>query len=329
MSKIKNWFINNLPWLILIGVVLLCVLLVILGTRNDDGSFTFNGKPAEISDSTKEWEEEATKARIKYAKESVPALLSDGSYADLPTIDSIDSPSERQENTYGGRGTYIWAPTETFNAFKDYTINKCWDVDGYYGAQCWDLGALFWMNYTNDGRWLDTCGTGAAKGAWNCKEKNAGDEFELIYNVSQIKTGDWIIFGSGQWGHVCEAAGPYNGGWVACLGENQGGSECPGGGAATNIVNLSTASFLGAFRPKTYIEPEPTPPTPTPSGDVTYSYAPGDYFSGVLIKLGLDEGNLWGENGTVKYYTQQLIEQNVLDYRGNVLLYTPFTLTRK
>ena len=80
-------------------------------------------------------------------------------------------------------------------------------------------------------------------------------------------------------------------------------------------------------------EPAPAPaPTPAPQpkdNKVTYTYVRGDYFSKVLVKLGLSEGKLWGNNGTVKYYTKQLIEQNVLDKRGNVKIGVPFTLIKR
>ena len=75
-------------------------------------------------------------------------------------------------------------------------------------------------------------------------------------------------------------------------------------------------------------EPEPTP-EPTPTKGITYTYVKGDYFSKVLVELGLDEGRLWGEQGTVAYYTKQLIEQNMLDVTGNVKLGVPFTLVSR
>lgn len=287
-------------------------------------------------------EQDKYNATIEYSEEAQPAMVEDdrGEVIEeeaIPTVEEVDGGKIIDECPEGeeecGLGRYIYAPTETFKAFKDYTLNKCWNVDGYAGAQCWDLGALFWMNYTKDGRTLSTCGTGAAKYIWNCKEYNAGTEFDLIYNASDIKTGDWVIFSSGTYGHIGEAAGPYNNGYVALLGQNQGSYACEGGGSATNIINISLKSFVGAFRPKTYIppkpEPQPTPkPTPKPEdGKVTYTYVKGDCFSRVLVKLGLDEGHLWGKDGTVAYYTQQLVEQGVLDARGNVKIGVPFTLT--
>ena len=142
-------------------------------------------------------------------------------------------------------------------AFSEATYGRCIDLDGYYGSQCVDLFAAFNLSYAN--RWPDVCGTGAARGLWDCRDKNAGEEYELITDPTALQAGDWVVFGGGAYGHVGMALGPYNDGYVALLGENQGGTPCAGGGAATNVINMSTKTFLGAFRPKTYIVPEPEP----------------------------------------------------------------------
>lgn len=214
-------------------------------------------------------------------------------------------------------------------AFKNDTLGKCIIANNIYGAQCVSLARVFWWSYAD--RDVSTCGTGMAKGMMNCYEQNAGDEFVAFWDASSIQAGDWLVFTGGQYGHVGMALGPVTNGYVALLGENQGGASCgPGvGGSATNIINISIKNFIGGYRPKAYIKPEPTP-TPTPSDKITYSYVPGDTFGQVLLDLGLSDGShLWGAGGDVEYYTRQLVEQNVLDRRGNVLLYTPFTLTKK
>lgn len=233
-----------------------------------------------------------------------------------------------------GRGAnYPQLDISSPQAFANDVMGRCIDVDGYYGAQCWDLEAAFWLNYV--GRTLSTCGTGAAKGTIQdgCWQKNAGSEFVMIWDKTKVQPGDVAVFSTGTWGHIGTVMGYYNNGYFTLLGQNQGGNACPGGGAVANIINISTRDFIGAFRPNIYIKPEPQPePEPTPEPDpktITYTYVKGDYFSKVLLKLGLDEGKLWGKDGTVFYYTQQLIAQNMLDFRGNVKIGVPFTLTRK
>lgn len=259
---------------------------------------------------------EATQA-IELSEEQVPTLIETEGGAieviEAPTVEAVEGNQLTNECPEGeeecGQGRYVYAPTETFTAFKDYTYGNCWDVDSAYGGQCWDLGALFWMNYTNNGRSLSTCGTGAAYGAWNCKEQNAGDEFELIYDATQLQAGDWIIFGGGAFGHVGMALGGYNNGYVALLGQNQGGPACQGGGAATNIINISLKNFLGAFRPKTYIKPAPAPePTPIPvSGCIEWGVARGDTMSKIMLEC---EGTvIYGE--PMNAYARTWFSRNV------------------
>ena len=89
-------------------------------------------------------------------------------------------------------------------------------------------------------------------------------------DAGKIQSGDWLVFNGGQYGHVGMALGPVVNGYVALLGENQGGGYCQGGGAATNIINISIKNLIGYYRPKTYVKPEPKP-TPAPTPDPTPS----------------------------------------------------------
>lgn len=270
MKKASKFFKKYLHWFIVGGVSLLCCLFLIFGHVSENGKYiTLDGNDAQIPEATKQFNDEVQEAFITYAKEAVPTIITtaDGKEETInaPTVEEVDAQNPIcPEGQECGKGAYIYAPTGTATEFKNYTINKCWNTDGYYGAQCWDLGDLFWQNYAK--RNLSTCGTGAAKGAWNCRTQNAGNEFDLITNPRDLQLGDWVIFNNGQWGHVGMAMGSYNNGYIALLGQNQGGSACSGGGSSANIINISLSSFAGAFRPKTYVKPTPAPePTPTPS----------------------------------------------------------------
>lgn len=239
-----------------------------------------------------------TNFQVELSETTIPAVIetADGEITveNVPTVENIDADNITgcSEDEECGLGKYIYAPTTTAWDFRNYTFGHCWNTDDFAGAQCWDLGDLFWQNYTP--RRLSTCGTGAAKGIWNCKEYNAGDEFELIYDVTKVQLGDWLIFGNGTYGHVGMAMGGYNNGYVALLGQNQGGYACEGGGSSTNIINISTKSFLGAFRPKTYIKPEPQPePTPTPESCDRIEVKAGDTLGEIMKRC---EGKVsWGE----------------------------------
>lgn len=91
------------------------------------------------------------------------------------------------------------------------------------------------------------------------------------------------------------------------------------------------AETLNDVRIVEYVE-EPTPtPTPEPDNKIWYTYKQGDTFGQVLKNLGLDEGELWGENGTVNYYTDQLwnTQPDIFDENGNIKIGVPFYLIPK
>lgn len=233
---------------------------------------------------------DGTTATIKFFEEDIPAVI-EGDQGELVEIEEVDGEPIKTvdeidgggfedidtgmsvtEGEYEDLGWSEWYPTETPEAFKDATLGKCIIANNRYGAQCVSLSRVFWWSYAD--RDVSTCGTGAAKGMMNCAEQNAGDEFDIYWADAkdQIQAGDWLIFDGGQWGHVGMALGPVANGYVALLGENQGGRSCGEGvgGSATNIINISIKNLIGFYRPKSYIIPEPEPePEPVPDAPDT------------------------------------------------------------
>ena len=213
-----------------------------------------------FNDFSKDIEEKSRNLRstIVLSDHQVPALTEDG-ILDVATVEEVDNgvayvneTSENVDIQDGGLGKFIYAQTNTYKNFVKFTDGaNCWDTDDHYGAQCWDLADLFWQNYA--GRRLSTCGTGMAKGIWDCKEQVASNDFNLITNPKNLQEGDWIIFASGKYGHIGMAIGKYNNGYVALYGQNQGGQYCENGGSSPNVINISLKTFKGAFRPKSYV----------------------------------------------------------------------------
>lgn len=339
IEKIKEnkWIVIILSTVLLaIGLVAAAVVL---------NTTVKNGGNAKI-----EYSDESHKAIITIGEDDVNNIESEeyglgeaGEEVEIdgiPTVEEIDtqSPSvdinagegvsrvECPEGEECGLGAFVYAPTETPSAFKNYVLGKCLNTDGAYGAQCWDLADVFWQNVAS--RRAQTCGTGAAKGmvADGCWQKNAGNEFIMVWDPTQLQAGDWVILTNGQWGHVGMALGTYNKGYVTLLGQNQGGSSCPGGGSAGNIINISLKNFGGAFRYKPYEEARiaaeeakkakeeaSKQPRSEASAD-EYVVKRGDTLGGIAIKMGwyINANGLFGDNG----YAQKLAEKNSIVNRG-------------
>lgn len=192
---------------------------------------------------------------------------------DLPTGAKADDATKRSlDEIVGGQGMSV--DTTSADAFYSAVIGNGYDVDGYYGWQCWDGFALFTLSAYGK---IAPTGNGAARGCWELKrDEIASYGMDLIYNKEDVRKGDWLIFGGTQWGHVGMSYSDNLGGYVKLLGQNQGGNpKNSAGGAAFNVINMSLNQFLGAFRPqKWHTEPAPTPtptpeptPQPTPSGE--------------------------------------------------------------
>lgn len=63
---------------------------------------------------------------------------------------------------------------------------------------------------------------------------------------------------------------------------------------------------------------------------VVFTYEPGDTFGQKIIDLGImSENGLWGENGDVAYYQQQLRDGDYLDENGNIRIGEPIKLKKR
>ena len=106
---------------------------------------------------------------------------------------------------------------------------------------------------------------------------------------------------------------------------------------STHYLNLDAVGAVYAC-PKSILEtekpkpaPVPTNPTSTPqtapNDEVSYTYKSGDTFGQVILNLGLQTNHgLWGEDGDVAFYTNQLHEQGIY---GNIPVGTTIKLRRR
>lgn len=259
--------------------------------------FTDEQKTAEITDQEEIEQVESGKGEVTVDGNPIPTVEAVESNGPITEVNKVECP-EGEECGLGA--AYPRLNVSSPQTFANETLGKCINVDGFAGSQCWDSMSAFFYNYA--GRVLSTCGTGAAKGtiANGCWQKNAGNEFVMVWDKTKVQAGDIMVYSTGQWGHIGMAMGGYNNGYVALLGQNQGGAPCPGGGAAGNIINLSTRDFVGAFRPKAYIKPVPKPtpkptPAPIPHQDKckTRTVAKGDTMGKIMMEC---KGKIqWGE----------------------------------
>lgn len=161
----------------------------------------------------------------------------------------------------------VSVPTGTYEVFKAATLGNYYDIDGVFGAQCVDLGKLLWGNIGYPLPYLKTGPEGYAYEIWTVsREWNAGTDFTLIYNLSDVKKGDMIIIGptsvNGGAGHNAFADEDYTGGnTMLLLGQNQV-DPSPTVGHATTLTRLNVSAFLGAFRYKVWDGSSPEPSDP-------------------------------------------------------------------
>lgn len=185
---------------------------------------------------------------LELSETEEPQLVKDIDGGKIADIENLSD--EEKENAVRGYTVGISTP----KSFIDATWNQCIYLNNPYGSQCYNTTALLMENQV--GYYPSTCGTGGAKGIWDCRDYNArGDgitHYDLIYNPEELREGDIWVSHNGEYGHTGMVAGNpfWNGGvlYVPLYSTNQGGKNCEYGGQATNIINISVSTFSGALR---------------------------------------------------------------------------------
>lgn len=159
---------------------------------------------------------------------------------------------------------YSDIPHGSYSIWKANTLGHEYDLDGSFGCQCWDYASLFWRNVGFQAGYPLTGDLLYAYQCWTASRvQNAGDTFDLIYGITNVKQGDIIVLNGNTQnppGHIAFADEDYDGsGYLWCIGQNQGGTPSPGGGTAVTRNHLEMSLFLGAFRYREWHTPAPVP----------------------------------------------------------------------
>lgn len=163
------------------------------------------------------------------------------------------------------------------------------DLDGWFGYQCWDLGQLLYIQigrrFTTQ-NWLTNQGgvTSYVQTTWlylPARNINEASPFTPVTNWSEVRRGDLCVWQAGGCngkigitGHNAYADQDVtsSSATITCLGQNQNGTEIsPGMGQIPSLNDyFNSDGFLGAFRYTPWNGGTPTPPTP-PIGYILHS----------------------------------------------------------
>ena len=288
MKKLKAWLVNNLPWLILLFVALLCATFIFVGSRANDGSITLDGNPAQIEDYTKKFIEDSNAALYRIMNE------------DKPTDEATTLEFENGGELRGLGG-------QTINTVIGRRLPDG-DNDNGKGWQC--------SKYT---AYLATGRREYSSAHPDYGPVNGKDVAAWLVNNFGWKYSDPVegAIGSGgfntQYGHT--AMYLYSTGTNTAMVNDANWKPLT---VATHNMNISGWVWVvpGDYEPTPEPTPTPTPeptPTPTPvSGDIKHFVIRGDTLGQIIRDYGYTGNNLFGDKGVA----QQVADDNGIKNRG-------------
>ena len=301
-KKVKKFITDNLSWLIVLGVGLLCAIFLICGSYSDNGSITLDGKDAQIQEYTTTFIEDANEALNRIMNEDAPtdeATIEEfknggedvglGGSTTLDTVIGRRLPDGNDDNGLGWQCSKYTAYLATGR--REYSTAH----PDYGPVNGKDIAAWLVKNY--GWKYTDEPVEGAiGSGGFNTKY---GHTAMYLYstgaNTAMVNDANWTPLKVG-----------------------------------THNMNISGWVWVvpGDYVPDPEPQPTPTPtpePTPEPTPVVdTYMVKKGDTLGGIARKMGWYTGDkLFGDDG----YAQALAEFNGISNRG--LIYPGQVIKKK
>lgn len=288
MKKIKNFIINNLHFLIVALVAVICAVFIMNGNKAENGSITLDGQDAKIDEYTEKFIEDANDALYRIMNEDAPT--------DQETIEAND-----KEAT--GQGAYT-----TLDQVKARRKPDGFNDNGK-GLQC-----SKYTGYLATGK-MEYSSTNPDYGPVNGKDVAAW--LVKYYGWKYIDTPVEGAIGSGgfntKYGHTAMFL-YFTGSNTAMVND----ANYTPLAVSTHNMNISGWVWVvpGDYKPTPEPTPAPTPtpePSPAPVSSNTYTVRKGDTLGGIAIKMGWCNGcKLFGDDG----YAQKIAERNGIKNRG-------------
>lgn len=299
MKAVSKFIKKNLHWFVLLATALLCVIFMLVGTKNENGYITLDGKDAVIEEGTKEF--------IESSKEAFNRIMNE----DKPTDEETEK--ENAEDEVGlGFSTSLDAIIARRLADGDNDSGKGWQCSKYTAYLA--TGKREYSTAHPD--------YGPVNG------KNVAEYLVKYYGFKYIDTPVAGAIGSGGWdtlyGHTVMFL--YSTGTNTAMVNDANYSPLR---VATHNMNISGWKWVvpGDYNPTPTPAPTPTPtPTPTPSDDtsggkVSHTVVKGETLGGIIRNTGYAGSKLFGDNGLAqRVATDNGITNRGLIYPNQVIL---------
>lgn len=157
--------------------------------------------------------------------------------------------------------------------FRNEVLGKRFDIDGYYGSQCWD-GYAYYMQRLGY-KFANCTSSGYVKDIWENRKTNS--MLDSCIEVTVMQQGDICVFRAGNsWtpsSHIAIFMKDLGNGYGLFLGQNQGGKD----GAFNEVKLPYNITYDTAFRPKCFKDLFASKPQPSSPATNILNEIPSDF----------------------------------------------------